>query len=105
MAQFTVYKNSGKNKNVYPFFIDVQSDLLSHLSTRIVMPVALKTQGNSQINQITPVFLIEGREYVVISQMVTTVSANMLKEEATVVQAEYLRNKIVSAVDLLFTGI
>ncbi|WP_347253966.1 CcdB family protein [Leminorella grimontii] len=105
MAQFTVYKNSGKNKSIYPFFIDVQSDLLSHLSTRIVMPIALKTSENSQINQVTPAFLIKGREYVVISQMVTTVSANMLKEEAIVVQAEYLRNKIVSAVDLLFTGI
>ena len=47
MSQFTLYRNPDKaTANTYPFFVDVQSDLLENLNTRLVIPL-------------TPVELIE----------------------------------------------
>ncbi|WP_336983863.1 CcdB family protein [Cedecea sp. HN178] len=35
MKQFAVYKNKSRNKQAYPYFIDVQADMLAHLNTRL----------------------------------------------------------------------
>lgn len=43
MAQFDVYPNPSKNQRVdIPWIVDVQSDLLSALPTRLVVPLALR---------------------------------------------------------------
>ncbi|MFQ6292692.1 CcdB family protein [Yersinia enterocolitica] len=49
MAQFFVYKNTARNKKIYPYFIDIQSDFLNHLSTHLVIPLARKQSANSQV--------------------------------------------------------
>ena len=41
MAQFAVYKNkSARSKSVFPLLVDVQSDLLDELQTRVVIPLS-----------------------------------------------------------------
>ena len=41
MAQFDVYRNKNANSRVdIPFLLDVQSDLLAHIDTRVVIPLA-----------------------------------------------------------------
>ncbi|MBC3875161.1 CcdB family protein [Undibacterium flavidum] len=39
MARFDVYANTGKSKKATPFLIDVQSNVISGLATRIVIPL------------------------------------------------------------------
>lgn len=40
MSQFILYKNLDKNTSkAYPYFVDVQSELLSTLNTRLVIPL------------------------------------------------------------------
>jgi len=41
LAQFAVYKNkSARSKSVFPLLVDVQSDLLDELQTRVVIPLS-----------------------------------------------------------------
>ncbi|EKF9865090.1 CcdB family protein, partial [Vibrio cholerae] len=40
MSQFTLYENLDKSTSTaYPYFVDVQSELLSTLNTRLVIPL------------------------------------------------------------------
>jgi toxin CcdB len=48
MPQFTLYKNENKNsKKAYPYFIDVQSDLLVDLNSRLVIPLSAQATLNN----------------------------------------------------------
>jgi len=105
MKQFSVYKNTGKNKQLYPYFIDIQSELLSHLNTRLVMPLAHKNETNSQVKTLSPIVSIQHTDYVVLTTMLTTTSINNLKAEDKVTEAAYLRDSLVSAIDFLVLGI
>ncbi|PVY77590.1 CcdB protein [Tamilnaduibacter salinus] len=41
MAQFDVYANpSKKSRGAYPYLVDIQSEVLTELSTRIVVPLS-----------------------------------------------------------------
>lgn len=41
MAQFIVYRNkNARTKPIFPFLVDVQSDLLEDLQTRVVIPLS-----------------------------------------------------------------
>lgn len=39
MARFDIYGNEGKNRSKVPFLLDVQSNVISGLATRIVIPL------------------------------------------------------------------
>jgi len=56
MAQFDVYPNPSKtSKAHYPYLVDVQSSLLSELTTRIVIPLGNRSAfGNDTMQGLTP---------------------------------------------------
>ena len=105
MEQFSVYKNQGRNGQNYPYFITVQSGLLSHLSTRLVMPLARKSETNSQVKSLTPQIKIGEYDFVVLTSMLTTTEVKNLSDRNFVRHAAELRDEIVSAIDLLLPGI
>ncbi|MFT2790111.1 CcdB family protein [Serratia sp. T13T92] len=105
MKQFSVYKNQSKNKKNYPFFIVVQSDLLDHLSTRLVMPLALKHATNSQVKTLTPVLSVDQQDYVILTSLLTTTDVKNLNADCLVTNAAHLRDELVAAIDLLVLGI
>ncbi|MGL5954484.1 MAG: CcdB family protein [Providencia rustigianii] len=105
MKQFTVYKNKSRNKQAYPYFIDVQADMLSYLNTRLVMPLTQKTNSNSQVKVLTPVITIDQIDYVVLTTMLTTTDVKNLKAEDSVMSASHLRDQLVSAIDTMILGI
>ncbi len=39
MARYDVYRNTGEHAGVVPYLLDVQSEVLSGLDTRIVIPL------------------------------------------------------------------
>lgn len=90
---------------MYPYFINVQSDMLAHLNTRLVMPLTQKANSNSQVKALTPVVTIEQVGYVVLTTMITTTDVKNLKDGDAVMDASYLRDQLVSAIDMMILGI
>ncbi len=105
MKQFAVYKNKSRNKQAYPYFIDVQADMLSDLNTRLIMPLTQKMNSNSQVKVLTPVITIDQIDYVVLTTMITTTDIKNLKVEDRVMNASHLRDQLVSAIDMMICGI
>lgn len=102
MAQFDIYTNPGKNK-YYPYVIDVQSPLLNSLSERIVIPLTLATHFTA-VKSLHPSIEIENKQYVLMTNQLTSIRANVLNQPP-IMNASFLRDNVISALDLLFTGI
>ena len=105
MEQFTLYKNENKNsKKAYPYFVDVQNDLLSDLNSRIVIPISTqKALNNLNAKRLCPVIEIDGNTFVLLTHQITSVPCSILKKEVTTL--EHYRYDILGAIDLLLTGI
>ncbi len=104
MSQFTVYRNkSSRSKGRIPFLLDVQSDLLSELHTRVVIPLYSKTaSGGKPMTRLAPELEVEGRKLVLITPQLAGVSVKDLGEPVASLAPH--RAEIIAALDLLFTG-
>lgn len=47
MARFDIYENPGRNKGNIPYLIDIQSNVISGLATRIAIPLRTLTMFSS----------------------------------------------------------
>ncbi|HVY22467.1 MAG TPA: CcdB family protein [Steroidobacteraceae bacterium] len=105
MAQFTVYRNkNARTKNTYPYLVDVQSELLANLQTRVVVPLTrLTTQGKKPIKDLTPVVEIEGDKYLMLVPQLAGIATSELGQPVTMI-GNY-RDEIVAALDFLITGV
>ena len=105
MNQYSLYRNENKSsKKTYPFFVDVQSDLLESLNSRVVIPLSLdKTTNNTNAKNLCPVFDIEGKNYILLTHQMTSVPASLLKNNAG--SLDKYRYEILGAIDILLTGI
>ncbi len=101
MAQFDVYKD-GKSGH-YPLLLDVQADLLAHLDTRVVVPLAPKRRYPARPMRIlNPVFTFRSTEYVAVFQELAAISASELGELQG--SAAMHRAELIAALDFIFTG-
>ncbi len=101
MAQFDIYKNP--RGGLYPFVVDVQTDLLGSLATRIVVPlIALKKYGKP-ITRLHPTTSIAGVEYVLKFHDLAAIPATALVKP--VASLAHRRADLIGALDLLFTGV
>lgn len=101
MARFDVYRFPGKGS---PLVVDVQADLLSELTTRVVVPLELKSAaGREALARLKPVFAIAGRDYVFKPTDITVLPAHVLQNPIANLESEY-RGEIVGALDFLFQG-
>ena len=105
MSQFSVYRNDDKEtRKTYPYFLNVQNDLLDELNSRVVIPFS--TPGSIQhrdAKKLCPIIKIDNTEFVLLTHQITTVPESLLKTQVTEVAT--FREEIISAIDLLFTGI
>ena len=96
MARFDLYRD-GEN-----FLLDVQADTLVDLNTRAVVPVRLPHVAPLPARRLNPVFEIEGRRYVMVTQFVAAVPESELgRKEGDLAQH---RDTITAALDMLFSG-
>lgn len=105
MTQFAVHANKNpKTKGTYPFLIDVQSNLLRDLSTRVVVPLIKHAAfGKRPIRNLTPIVELEGQKFVMLVPQLAGIAASDLGPAiATVAQQ---RDEVVAALDFLVTGI
>jgi toxin CcdB len=105
MEQFTLYRNENKNsKKAYPYFVDVQNDLLEELNSRIVIPLSSqKTLNNINAKKLCPVIEINEGAFILLTHQMTSVPCSVLKKKITTL--EKYRYEILGAIDLLLTGI
>ena len=105
MPQFAVYKNrNAETRARFPLLLDVQSDLLEPLSTRVVVPLSpIATARDVAMKQLAPILTIDGKQYVMVTPQLAGVSARELGQSIGNVANE--RATIIAALDLLITGI
>jgi toxin CcdB len=105
MPQFSVYRNVNPDtKSDYPFLLDVQSDLIQELATRVVIPLspAAAMKGKS-MRSLTPLLEIEGKRYVVMTPLLAGIGKKQMGPVVTDLSSR--RDEIIAALDLLITGI
>lgn len=105
MPQFTVYKNKNSaTKARVPYLLDIQSNLLSELETRVVIPLysAAAMKGKT-LTVLTPAVEIEGKSCVAMTPQLAGISKKELGAEVTDMEAH--RDIIIAALDFLVTGI
>ncbi len=105
MSQFSVYENKDKaTKKTYPYFLNVQNDLLDELNSRVVIPFS--TPGSIKhrdVKKLCPTIQIKGKDCVLLTHQITTVPKSFLSSKVDKVDS--FRTEIISAIDFLFTGI
>ena len=98
MARFDVYRMA----TAQGFLLDVQTDLLSGLSTRVVVPLLPLTNAPLPAQRLNPVFDIENLEVLMATQFLAAVPESELKE--VIGNLEGFQNEISVALDMLFSG-
>ena len=104
VACFDVYENPGKHAGTTPYLLDVQSDLLDGLDTRMVAPLRhLEQFKNIQLPRLlSPDFTVEGQEFLLETPKMGAVPRRLLKSRVT--SLEEKRVQIMGALDFLFQG-
>mgnify|MGYP000689651266 CR=1 FL=1 len=105
MSQFTLYKNNDRSTlNVYPFFVDVQSELLESMNSRLVIPLTpLELLKNKAPSHLCPTIHIDEGEFVILTQQMASVPTKILTNPIT--DLSQFRDEIIGAIDFLITGI
>lgn len=105
MPQFSVYRNPNPDtKAAFPLLLDVQSDLIADLGTRVVIPLAPATTIKGKlIKTLIPVFDVDGKAYAMLTPQLAGISKKQVGAKVTDL-AEH-RDEIIAALDLLITGI
>ena len=104
MARFDVYANSGNHAATTPYLLDVQCDLFDDLDSRMVIPLrSLKHFPKVKLStRLTPIFTIEGEEFLLETPKMGAVPQRVLKSPVTsLAQAQ---DQITTALDFLFQG-
>ena len=104
MSQYMVYKNSNPNsKKAYPYLLDVQSNFLESLETRIVIPLSLLSLfQNREIAKLTPTFKIEGKDYLLLTPQMASINRKQLGSQVSDLSNKH--HEILSSIDFLITG-
>lgn len=101
MARFDIYKYGSK---AVPLVIDVQADLLSDLNTCAVIPLVPEKQAKKEsLEKLKPIIQIYGKNYVLMTTDIGTVTRASLGEHIVNVENDY-RQEITEALDFLFQG-
>jgi toxin CcdB len=104
VARFDTYRVARRNpRALHPetLLVDVQSEHLDHLETRVVVPLRLRSEVKP-LDDLHPVLQVEGSAYVLVTHSLGSARRTELGRPITNL-AEY-RDQIVRALDILLTG-
>ena len=101
MARFDVFHNDARTKDV-PYLLDVQADLLSHLRTRVVVPLSPLAAFGKPMQRLNPVFEIKGEPHVMATSELVSVDRRMLGTLVGSLDEHHFT--IVNAIDFLLQG-
>jgi toxin CcdB len=98
MAKYDVFANPDGEG----YLLDVQADLLEDLTTRIVVPLVAQSAAPKPLKRLNPVFTIGGKQFVMFTHLIGTVSTAALAEPR--VSLADLGDQVDAALDMLFQG-
>lgn len=100
MPQFQVYAN----EDGIGYLLDLQTDRIPALDTRIVAPLLPQAAVERLIVQrLAPRFHIDGNDVIMVTPYLAAVPASLLQRPIADLSAE--QDRIKAALDLLFLGI
>jgi len=104
MARFDVYANPGAHASGTPYLLDVQSNLLDGLDSRMVIPLrSLDHFAKVKLpTRLTPVLCIHGKDYLLETPKMGAVPQRVLKNCVACVSDD--QACITAALDFLFQG-
>ena len=98
MTRFDIHMQEGKQI----LLLNCQSDYLSHLSTRFVIPLISTGSKPPIATRLNPVFNINASDYVLATNAAATLS---LKHMGGVIGSlAHEQDKIIAAIDILVSG-
>lgn len=101
MARFDVYANpDAAEASRIPFFLDVQSDFVQGLQTRIVAPLWAEGLLTPRAQSLHPSLVVNGQRVVMDTAALGAVSDSFLRRKVGNLAAQQL--DIQNAMDLLF---
>ena len=104
MARFDVYPNPGAHASTTPYLLDVQSDLLDALDSRVVIPLrSLAHFAKVKLpTRLTPVLQVDGKDYLLETPKMGSVPKRILMVSVACLADE--QDQITGAMDFLFHG-
>jgi toxin CcdB len=104
VAQFSVHRNKNpRTKAAFPFLVDVQSDLLEPLNTRVVIPMTKAAALTKKpVSHLIPEVSFNGDRYLLVTPQLAGIGRAELGPHAGTLAEE--RQTILAAVDFLLTG-
>jgi toxin CcdB len=105
MRQFDVDGNPSKTtRKAYPFIVDIQSNVISAIATRIVVPLGSKSHfRNAGMTGLSLTVEYKGENLLILIPQIASVPAKSLKNP--IGSLSHLRDEIVAALDFAITGI
>ena len=104
MARFDVYATPGRHADSTPYLLDVQSDLLDGLDSRVVTPLRRRERFPAVplADRLTPTLSIAGAEFILETPKMGAVPRRALGAPLLSLAAEQAR--VTAAMDFLFQG-
>jgi toxin CcdB len=99
VAQFDLYRPKGSAG----LLLDIQSGFLDFLKTRVVVPLLPPAQVPPPIRNLHPVFVIDGVEHVLVTQLIGAIRTCELGSPVGNLEAR--RTEIIRALDTLLSGV
>jgi toxin CcdB len=102
MARFDIYDNPGRNKANIPYLVEVQSNVISGLATRIVIPLR-QLAGFAKLtlpSDLFPIVAVDGTDYFLDTPQLGAIPSSELKSR--IGSAQDYRLEIQAALDRVF---
>lgn len=102
VQQFDIVENrNSPTQGRYPFLVVLQHDRTSSLATAVVAPLADSTSALAS-TWLHPSITVAGRRYVILVEELAAIRQGAIGR--VIGTAEPIRDRIIAALDLLFTG-
>ncbi len=103
MAQFDVYANPNPATiRSIPYLLDIQTDLLNNLTTRVVIPLYSASVMGKAAKHLNLEFTIKRAAVIMSTAELAGVAVNSLGDKVCSLKEH--RNEIIAAIDFLVTG-
>jgi toxin CcdB len=105
MSQWDVYPNpSARLREEIPYLVDLQSDLLSGLASRLVSPLARTRIASAALpSRLCPAFTVDGVSVVLLPQESGPIETRLLKRRVMSLRTH--AHEIVNAFDAVISGL
>jgi toxin CcdB len=99
MAQFDYYESARSGT----YLLNVQSDLIDHLNTVVVIPLMQSDSVPAPLRYLHPVFEVDGTAFTLATHLLTAIPAADLRRRRGSLNAH--RDDIIRALDMLLSGV